>query len=74
MISPETPLPFLRMGWLALLLHYLPVLIAAFLVAVNGSVVNSMLVVFLAWFTTVLFGSNPFGVAIDILIPANAAP
>ena len=34
MISPETPLPFLRMDWLTLLLHYFPVLITAFVVAV----------------------------------------
>jgi len=34
MISPETPLPFLNMGWLQLLWHYWPVLAVSFIVAV----------------------------------------
>jgi len=47
---------------------------SAFFVATNGSVVNSMLVDFFDSLTTSLSGSNPFGVAIDMLIPDNAAP
>ena len=40
----------------------------------GNNVCNSMSVDFLASLTTFLFGSNPFGVAIDIVISDNAHP